>query len=328
MGKFEISFVLIAYNQGRFIREAVQGALSQEGAPIEIILSDDASSDDTYWIMEEMVRTYNGPHAVRLNRNGENMGLVAHLQYAVSLSEGRWIITAAGDDISLPGRAAAVLRAAKDSEGSVAVGVGYQLMSESGIIDSSRTIHVTAGQLTGSPLEALVRLRSSGRKEVLTGAAMAWHRSVFEKFPPFPASRNLYEDVILQWRALLLGGTTYVLDPLVYYRCHSGSMTNWGRVSDPKAAQAKKAKLLESVKASWQAVRADYEHASRSGLIHPDQARLCCCEINRQIEYVDALLAWPCASLSMRILYFLRYFRYGIWRHVLPNLVNVVRRRT
>lgn len=43
--KLLISFVLIAYNQERFIREAVEGAFSQTYSPLEIILSDDASSD-------------------------------------------------------------------------------------------------------------------------------------------------------------------------------------------------------------------------------------------------------------------------------------------
>lgn len=324
MRQFEISLILIAYNQERFVHEAVQGALSQEGPPIEIILSDDASSDGTYRIMEEIARTYDGPHAVRLNRNSRNMGLVAHLQHAVGLSTGRWIIAAAGDDISLPGRAAAVLKAAKDSERAVAVGVGCRLMSESGVIESDRTIQIPVEHMAGSPLKALVRLRRGGRKKVLTGAAMAWHRSVFDKFPPFPPARNLYEDVILQWRARLLGGIVSVPEPLVHYRCHPGSLTNWGAGADREAAKSRKVRLLESVRASWQAVRADYEHAGRSGLIQLGEAGLCCAEIDKQIEYVNALLEWPRASLGRRAAYFLRYFRYGIWRHVMPTVTKLI----
>lgn len=324
MSEFKISFILIAYNHERFIREAIQGALSQEGQPMEIILSDDASHDGTYRIMEEIAGTYEGPHVLRLNRNSRNLGLVAHLQHAVNLSTGQWIVAAAGDDISLPGRSAAVLRAAKNSEGVVAVGVGCQLMTESGVIKFGRTMQISAEPLAASPFQALVQLRRGGRKKVLTGAVMAWHRSVFEKFPSFPPARNLYEDIILQWRARLLGAVASVPEPLVYYRSHPNSMTNWGPGADCEAARVGKARLLQSVKASWQAVRADFEHAARSGFLRHDQARLCCVEINRQIEYVNALIEWPQAPLSRRIAFFVRYFNYGIWRHVMPRLASMI----
>jgi len=43
-----ITFALFAYNQERFIREAVQGAFSQTYSPLEIIMSDDCSKDRTF----------------------------------------------------------------------------------------------------------------------------------------------------------------------------------------------------------------------------------------------------------------------------------------
>ncbi|MEO5658257.1 MAG: glycosyltransferase, partial [Polaromonas sp.] len=43
-----VTFVLFAYNQKKFIAEAVNGALSQTYSPLQIILSDDASTDGTY----------------------------------------------------------------------------------------------------------------------------------------------------------------------------------------------------------------------------------------------------------------------------------------
>ena len=57
-----VTFALFAYNQEDYIREAVQGALAQAYEPLEIILSDDCSSDRTYQIMQEMAVVYRGPH--------------------------------------------------------------------------------------------------------------------------------------------------------------------------------------------------------------------------------------------------------------------------
>ena len=61
-----ICFGLLAYNQEPFIREAVEGALAQTYAPLEIILSDDCSTDRTFEIMQETVAAYRGPHKVVL----------------------------------------------------------------------------------------------------------------------------------------------------------------------------------------------------------------------------------------------------------------------
>lgn len=101
-----VSFLLLAYNQEQFIREAVEGAFSQTYSPLEIILSDDCSSDQTFEIMREMARSYSGPHKIVLNRNTENLGLGAHYSTAMEITNGEIIAIAAGDDISLPWRTA------------------------------------------------------------------------------------------------------------------------------------------------------------------------------------------------------------------------------
>lgn len=49
-----VTFALIAYDQERFIREAVEGAFSQTYSPLEIILSDDCSSDRTFEIIKDV----------------------------------------------------------------------------------------------------------------------------------------------------------------------------------------------------------------------------------------------------------------------------------
>jgi len=71
-----VTFALFAYNQGKYIRQAVEGALAQTYENLEIIISDDASPDKTFEIMQELVRDYSGPHKIILNRNERNLGIV------------------------------------------------------------------------------------------------------------------------------------------------------------------------------------------------------------------------------------------------------------
>ena len=99
-----VTFCLFSYNQEKYIQEAVKGALAQTYSPLEIIISDDCSTDSTYTIIQKVVGEYTGPHSVVLNRNDQNLGIAAHVNHVFSLAHGELFIVAAGDDISFPCR--------------------------------------------------------------------------------------------------------------------------------------------------------------------------------------------------------------------------------
>src|SRR5256885_12918551 len=99
-----VTFALFAYNQERFIAEAVRGALSQTYSPLEILISDDCSTDGTFEIIQKEVAEYKGPHEIRLNHNDPNVGFGAHINRMMELAKGQLIVAAAGDDVSLPER--------------------------------------------------------------------------------------------------------------------------------------------------------------------------------------------------------------------------------
>src|SRR5882724_4061797 len=101
-----LTFAIASFNQERFIREAVEGALAQTYDPLEVVLSDDCSADSTFEIMRRMAADYRGPHRIILNQNPVRRSLGGHINKIVEVSRGEMIIGAAGDDISLPGRAA------------------------------------------------------------------------------------------------------------------------------------------------------------------------------------------------------------------------------
>jgi glycosyltransferase involved in cell wall biosynthesis len=99
-----VSFIVVAYNQEDYIRQAIEGAFAQTYSPLEIILSDDCSTDTTFMIMQQMASQYAGPHRVILNRNIRNMGLGQHYNRVMEIASGQIIEIAAGDDVSLPWR--------------------------------------------------------------------------------------------------------------------------------------------------------------------------------------------------------------------------------
>lgn len=108
-----VTFGLIAYNQEAYVRQAIEAAFAQQFSPLEIILSDDCSSDGTFAIMEQMAADYDGPHIVIARREPTNVGLVRHMIHVSRAGSGELLVIAAGDDVSHPDRSTALYEAWK-----------------------------------------------------------------------------------------------------------------------------------------------------------------------------------------------------------------------
>ena len=99
-----VTFGLFAFNQEQYVADAVEAAFAQTYSPLEIILSDDCSSDKTFEIMQRAATEYKGPHRIILNRNPQNLNIGGHVNTLAKLANGDLIVLAAGDDISLATR--------------------------------------------------------------------------------------------------------------------------------------------------------------------------------------------------------------------------------
>ena len=204
------SLLLIAFNQQQTIAEAIAGAVAQTWTPLEILISDDASTDDTFGAMQAAVAGYRGPHRIVLNRNPANLGIGAHLSQLVAMSRGELLFVAAGDDVSLPQRCERVV------ESWLASGRRLDLIASALVdTDAGGTDHAT---ITPSDL-ATYRSAADlvARPPHVIGAAQAWTRRVFDRFGPLP-SGVVAEDLIMVFRAVVSGGALTLAEPLVRYR--------------------------------------------------------------------------------------------------------------
>lgn len=94
--KGKISILMGAYNCADTIKEAIASIQNQTYENWELIICDDASSDDTYKIVEEMQKTE--PRII-LIKNDENMGLNYTLNNCLSKATGEFIARMDGDDL-------------------------------------------------------------------------------------------------------------------------------------------------------------------------------------------------------------------------------------
>lgn len=73
-----VSFYIITFNHSQYIEEALSSALSQTYSPLQIAISDDASTDDTCQKIEHLLQEYQGPHKITYLKNKKNLGIARH----------------------------------------------------------------------------------------------------------------------------------------------------------------------------------------------------------------------------------------------------------
>lgn len=219
-----VTFALLAYNQEDYIREAVEGAFSQTYSPLEIILSDDLSSDATFPIMKEMAAAYDGPHRVFARQTAENVGTLRHVMEVAEAASGEMLVLSAGDDISRPERVAK-LQAERAASGSWAVFSGF-----SEIDDAGRTTCEANTTWAAARSSSKIRTLMAGEYKdfsIIQGAVAAYNRALFERVQLPSDGYILSEDTALSLLIHVLGkDVSYIPEPLVDYRSHPASLSN------------------------------------------------------------------------------------------------------
>ncbi len=100
-----ISVILPTYNGGKHIAETLESVLNQTHKNIEIIITDDCSTDRTV----EIIKSYNDER-IKLYVNEKNLGIANNTNKALSLATGEFIMMQDHDDISSPFRAEGMLK--------------------------------------------------------------------------------------------------------------------------------------------------------------------------------------------------------------------------
>lgn len=92
----KVSICMISYNHGKFIAQAIESILSQEvDFPIELVIGDDCSRDDTARICAEYARR---DPRVRLLPRERNLGVMPNFANVLAACQGEYIAVCEGDD--------------------------------------------------------------------------------------------------------------------------------------------------------------------------------------------------------------------------------------
>ena len=214
-----VSVLIPAYNCGRYLGRALDSVLAGQGVSLEVIVVDDASSDDTAAVA--LAYADRGP--VRLLRNEGNRGVSYSRNRAMREARGEWLALLDGDDWFGPGRLAALLALARESGADLVADDMFLVDDASGHAYSTRLIDNQALPLAPglvSPARC-VRLDLGSVKPLMRRGFVVAE----ELF--YPESLRYGEDFVQLLRALLAGGRLAMAATPGYYlrRGNTGSAT-------------------------------------------------------------------------------------------------------
>lgn len=114
-----VSVVIPCYNYAAYLEQAVRSALSQVGVEVEVIVVDDASTDDSLAVARRLARS---DERVRVLANETNRGPVATFNRGLAAARGEFLVRLDADDLLTP---AALLRAVAVMQNLPEVGLVY-----------------------------------------------------------------------------------------------------------------------------------------------------------------------------------------------------------
>jgi GT2 family glycosyltransferase len=98
-----ISVIVIAYNSSRYVLEALDSVAGQHYPKLELIITDDHSTDNTVPICQDWVEANRERFpSVQILTSGINTGIAGNANRALGVATGEWIKILAADDLLYP----------------------------------------------------------------------------------------------------------------------------------------------------------------------------------------------------------------------------------
>jgi len=235
----KFSICIPNYNYARYLPRTLASVLSQSHADLEVLVSDNASTDDSVAVVNAP-----GDPRVRVHVNRKNVGFSHNLDRAARLAVGDTMIMLSSDDLMRPGALAdygSLLGALGDDAARAVISSTFDVIDPDDAI-TGRTGPSSALWLPGDRDAALERVLGAPvyrvAAEVLLRrclervanpfnfASTAYPRALYEAIEGYGGGRMINPDKWFHWRLLAVAGTALFIDkPLFAYRWHPSNQT-------------------------------------------------------------------------------------------------------
>jgi glycosyltransferase involved in cell wall biosynthesis len=235
MNEVLLSVVLPNFNHAQYLSRAIDAIAGQDLPPDEIIVIDDASSDDSREVLLECQRRHS---SLTVLFNQQNLGALLSLQRGLEAAKGRYVYFAAADDMILP---EFFSNAIKTLEAAPTVGLfcaeTILLDGETGRKLGRRPIVRplrTGGRLVAKEVEDLLR-RSDNF--IHTGSTIFRRQIVLNK-GGFMIEAGSFSDGLLARKIALTEGMWFMPTAVATWHIHAGGLSRQTALTVGKAVDA------------------------------------------------------------------------------------------
>lgn len=217
-----VSVILPNYNHGRFLGRQLEALATQSLPPVEILVIDDASTDDSLKIAESAAARL---PVIRVLRNARNLGVNATVARGLTEARGEFLLFAAADDLALPGlMEKSLAQLGRHPQAGVCTALVREIDQSGvdlGIRESPRPLDAP-GYI--APEDALENLyRHDAWFQCVTAV---YRRSVFEELGGFDPRLESFADSFLCTVIALRHGVCFLPEPLACIRLFGGGFSN------------------------------------------------------------------------------------------------------
>lgn len=229
-----VSVVLCTFNGARFLAEQVNSILNQTFAIHELIISDDASTDNTVILAHEMAAR---DARIRVIALQENLGFSANFQQAIAQAATPLIALADQDDIWHPEKIARMLEA---------------LEADASLIYCDSVKFADTPPVSPKPSPKNRRIAGSDPKKISVYNTVSGHAMIIRKSlcsAAFPLPEGVYYDWWLAIVAMATNRVQFLPEVLVYQRVHDRNVTLQSNLSESTHRQRFRSTLVKHLDA-------------------------------------------------------------------------------
>lgn len=205
----KVSVIITAHNYGKYLKQAIESVLKQKFNDYELMIVNDASTDNTLQVLKE----YENKERIKIINHLENKGLIVSCDEAIKVSTGEYVVRLDADDY-FDENALLVLSNILDSDSEIGlVYPDYFVITEEGkILDHVRLPKVNEEiKLLDLPAN---------------GACTMFRRSCYDAVGGYDLSLRCQDGYDL-WLKFMNRFTVYNVNlPLFYYRKHCSNLTH------------------------------------------------------------------------------------------------------
>ncbi|HRY51937.1 MAG TPA: glycosyltransferase family 2 protein [Candidatus Paceibacterota bacterium] len=214
----ELSVILPNYNHARFLPRCLDAMLAQSVPPREIIIIDDASTDNSLEVIDQYRRQHS---CIRLHRHNKNQGVVSGMNDGLRLARGEYVYFAAADDLVLPGLFEKSLNLlSKHPQAALCCTIGDWHEESSGY-----HWQVSVGMASGPSYlnpDTLVRLEKKGLLYIASHTAIM-HRQALIDAGGFLTDLRWHCDWFALYTVAFRHGICHIPEPLARYNIRESS---------------------------------------------------------------------------------------------------------